>query len=329
MKWSFRGVLLAAVGAIAGMAWMISGMPGKSYKGALPSLTAAQQELRDELRRDVGKLADDIGERNVYTRGSLDEAVDWIESEFKHAGYAVERQTFEVMRTPCHNLIVELAGKKRADEILVVGAHYDTVPDCPGANDNGSAVAALLALARRLAQEPHARTLRFVAFANEEPPFFWTDEMGSLIYARRCRERDENIIGMIALETMGYYSDERGSQAYPPPFSLLYPSTGDFIAFVGNMKSRPFIRTVVGAFRRHAQFPSQGAAIPGIVPQAGWSDHWSFWQAGYPGLMVTDTAPFRYPHYHMPEDTSDKIDYDRLARVVAGMEDVIRELVND
>jgi Zn-dependent M28 family amino/carboxypeptidase len=301
-------------------------MPGRSYRGPLPPLTTDQAALRDELRRDVVMLAAEIGERNVVCLDALNDAADFIETALRDAGYQVERQAYEVAGKTCYNLAVEITGDSHPDEIIIVGAHYDSVLGCPGANDNGSAVAAMLGLARRFAGKPCQRTLRFVAFANEEPPHFWTDDMGSLVYAKRCRTRGENIIGMISLETIGYYSDQKGSQNYPPPFSFFYPSTGDFVAFVGNLKSRRFVRDVVRSFRRHAKFPSEGAALPELIREAGWSDHWSFWQQGYPALMVTDTAPFRYPYYHLPEDTPDKIDYERLARVVAALEMVLRDL---
>jgi Zn-dependent M28 family amino/carboxypeptidase len=196
----------------------------------------------------------------------------------------------------------------------------------PGANDNGTGVAAMLALARRFSGQKPRRTLRFVAFANEEPPHFQTAEMGSVVYAQRSRERSENVVAMLSLETLGYYDDAQGSQVYPPPIGLFYPSTGNFVGFVSNVSSRKLLRDVVGDFRSHTRFPSEGAALPAVIPGVGWSDHWAFWQAGYPALMVTDTAPFRYPHYHTGADTPDKIDYERLARVVAGLERSIRRL---
>ena len=162
---------------------------------------------------------------------------------------------------------------------------------------------------------------------NEEPPFFQTGQMGSVIYAERSRKGGENIVAMLSLETIGYYTDEPGSQKYPPPFSLFYPSTGNFIGFVGNFSSRPLVRKVVSIFRRSASFPSEGAAIPDFITGVGWSDHWAFYRAGYPALMVTDTGPFRYPYYHDSQDTPDKVDYDRMARVVAGLEKVVGQLV--
>jgi hypothetical protein len=147
--------------------------------------------------------------------------------------------------------------------------------------------------------------------------------MGSRLYARRCRERGENVAAMLSLETIGYYDDSPGSQQYPPPVGLFYPSEGNFIGVVGNVRSRGLVRRIVGAFRRHERFPCEGGALPAAVPGVGFSDHWSFWKEGYPAVMVTDTAMFRYPHYHSPHDTIDKIDFQRLARVVRGLDKVI------
>ncbi|MHC4382068.1 MAG: M28 family peptidase [Planctomycetota bacterium] len=301
-------------------------MPGESYRGDLPPLTGEQAALSAELRQYVEALAGRIGERNLRQYRNLVDAAETIEQALADCGYAVERQEYDVEGRTCVNLAAEIPGADRPEEIVVVGGHYDSVLFCPGANDNGTGVAATLALARALSDFRPSRTLRFLCFVNEEPPFFQTANMGSRVYAKRCRQRGENITAMICLETIGYYSDEKGSQHYPPPLGLLYPSTGDFIAFVGNYGSRVLVRQVVGSFRRQAEFPSEGGAVPGVLPGIGWSDHWSFWKEGYPALMVTDTAPFRYPHYHQPTDTPDKIDYERTARVVSGVQAVVREL---
>jgi hypothetical protein len=201
------------------------------------------------------------------------------------------------------------------------------VSGSPGANDNASGVAGMLALARRFAGKPCGQTLRFVAFVNEEPPYFQTEEMGSFVYAKRCQERGDRIVGMISLETIAYFSDAPGSQRYPSPgLGLFYPSKGNFIGFASDTRSRSLLRTTVSAFRKTGKLPCEGASLPAAIPGIGWSDQWSFWQCGYPAIMVTDTAPFRYPHYHEPTDTPDKLDYDRFALVVSGMESVIKEL---
>lgn len=202
----------------------------------------------------------------------------------------------------CWNIETELPGA--SPEIVLIGAHYDSVFGAPGANDNGSGVAALLALARRLAGKPNEQTLRLVAFVNEEPGYFQTGKMGSFVYPGRCRQRGDRISAMISLETIGYFSNEPGSQRYPAlGLGLIYPRAGNFIGFVSNVGSRSLLRDALGEFRRQAQIPSEGAALPAMVPGVGWSDQWSFWRHGYPGIMVTDTAPFRYPHYHKASDT--------------------------
>jgi Zn-dependent M28 family amino/carboxypeptidase len=302
-------------------------MPGKSWSGVLPPLTTEQARLADRLRKHITVLGEEIGERNLWQGGTLDVTAKYIEETLQATGYAVSSQTYTVQGTSVRNLEVELGGTSQVEEIVLIGAHYDTVRGSPGANDNASGVAALLEIARLLAAKPLARSVRFVAFVNEEAPFFYTWEMGSHRYARRAHERGDNITAMLSLETIGYYSDAEGSQQYPSPvYTWLYPNTGNFIGFVGNLASRKLVRQCLGAFRRHSAFPSEGVAAPGRMMGIHWSDHWSFWQEGYAAVMVTDTALFRYPHYHASTDLPDRIDYERLARVVEGLAKVTVDL---
>jgi Zn-dependent M28 family amino/carboxypeptidase len=184
----------------------------------------------------------------------------------------------------------------------------------------------MLELARILGEEGHARTLRFVGFVNEELPHFQTEDMGSLQYARMCDRRGDRIEAMFSLETVGYYAEEPGTQRYPFPYGLFYPDTGDFIAFVGNMRSRSLVRRSIRTFRENATLPSEGAAAIGWLPGIGLSDHWSFWKQGVPAVMITDTAMFRYPWYHTGLDRPKRLDYERMARLVSGLAPVIREL---
>lgn len=323
--------MLAAVLAILSL-WayltMVK-MPGRTYTDPLPELTNEQLALRDELVRDVDMLASQIGERNVWTYGSLTAAADFIKASLTKAGYKPRRQNFTAAGKTCCNIEVEIEGVTAPGEIVVIGAHYDTVPGSPGANDNGSGVAACLALARRFVNKRPARTLRFVFFANEEPPFFQTGEMGSLVYARSCKEKDENIVAMLSLETIGYYTDKPKSQQYPFPFSMFYPSTGNFLGFVSDLGSRDLLHRAIASFRGNCKFPSEGGAIPQFIPGIAWSDQWSFWQVGYPAIMLTDTAPFRYPYYHSQDDTADVLSYDDLARVTSGLELLIGDLLRD
>ena len=279
-----------------------------------------------QLRDHVQMLAGAIGERNIWKYPALQRAAEYIEHHLHAAGYPTTRQTYEVSRLPVSNIEAVLEGTARSEEIVVLGAHYDTVTGCPGANDNGTGIAAVLELARRFAGRPQARTIRFVAFVNEEPPFFQTPQMGSLVYAKRAQQRGDRIVAMLSLETMGYYSDEQGSQEYPPAIAGLYPDVGDFIGFVANLESGPLVRVARAAFERRSTLPVQDLTAPAEVPGVAWSDQWSFWEAGYAAMMVTDTAPFRYPWYHTAEDTPDKIDYTRLASVVDGLESVATAL---
>jgi Zn-dependent M28 family amino/carboxypeptidase len=272
-------------------------------------------------------LAGDIGERNLLHARALSAASDYIQAAFRDSGYVCTRHLFAADGQQCANLVATPGHATSTSGIVVVGAHYDTVIGSPGADDNASGIASLLALARLFSGVVPDCELRFVAFANEEPPYFKTHEMGSLAYARHCRRRGEQIVAMICLESIGYYTGKPQSQRYPFPLSLFYPSTADFVGFVGNRRSAWLVKRVIASFRRNAMFPSEGAILPEFVPGIGWSDHWAFWSQGYPAIMVTDTAFYRYPHYHCESDTPEQLDYDSLARVVHGLTRVIKELI--
>jgi Zn-dependent M28 family amino/carboxypeptidase len=304
----------------------MTGMPGRSWSGPLPPLTGKEQLIHDNLKRHVAELAGRIGERNVWRPEALEAAAGYIRKTLEDAGYAVSVQPFASRGLTVNNLEAVLPGHGAADEIIVAGAHYDSVAGTPGANDNASGVAALLELARLLAGTALPRTVRFVAFANEEAPFFYGDEMGSNVYATRARAHGEHIEAMLSLETIGYYTDQPASQQYPCPFSYFYPDTGNFIGFVGDLSSWRLVRRTIRAFRESTAFPSEGVAAPGWTKGVHWSDHWSFWEAGYPAIMVTDTALYRYPHYHAATDTPEKLDYTGLAKVTGGLADVIAAL---
>lgn len=320
--------LLLLVGAPLAVVWFqMVRMPGRSAGRSLSPLTDAERATAARLRAFV--QAGFAKERNLDHPVELTAAERFVESELGKAGLKASLETFEVSGVRCANVEAEIAGAARATEIVLVGAHYDSAEGAPGANDNGSGAAALLELAGRMAGRRFARTLRFVAFTNEEPPHFRkADRMGSRVHAARMKARGEKVVAMLSLETMGYFSDARGSQQYPFPFSLYYPSQGDFIGFVSSLEAAPFVRRSVGLFRETATIPSEGGALPGKLPGVGWSDHESFTLLGVPALMVTDTAPFRYPHYHTEADTPDKLDYEGLARVVVGLVHVVEGLAD-
>ena len=323
MFWLVVAAILAGAGFL-GWFFMIR-MPGRTHAGPLPELSPEERALAAELERDVREISGRIGERSLGRPKAIAEAAAFVERSLVEAGLHVRR--LPVPALAADNIEAEITGSDAAAGLVVVGAHYDSVEGCPGANDNGTGVAAMLALARRFARTRPERTLRFVAFPGEEPPTFDTDAMGSLVYAKTCRAKGERIVAMFSLETLGCYSDEPGSQKFPIPLlGLVYPNRADFVTFVGNLSSASLVRLAIGAFREHAHFPSEGAALPSWVPGVDWSDHASFWKQGYPAIMVTDTAPFRYPHYHLPTDTPDRVDDERLARVVEGLSAVLERI---
>src|SRR5262245_21022981 len=292
-------------------------MPGSSHSVPLPPLTNDQRVLAARLRKHVYELAK--SERNT----DLVTPSRYIAATLVSYGLKPTFQSFPSGGRTVSNVEISPPG----NSFIVVGAHYDTVPGSPGADDNASAVAALLELAGMLGQE--GLPIRFVAFVNEEMPYFLGPEMGSWNSARRSRERGETIRAMISLEMLGYYRDEPRTQSYPPPLGLLYPDRANFIAFVGDLGARALVRKAIGSFRRNAAFPSEGVSAPSFVPGITFSDHWSFRTHGFPAIMVTDTAFNRYPHYHLASDTPEKLDYERLARVTQGLAAVLRELAAD
>lgn len=281
--------------------------------------TESQQVTAAALREHVVRLAENIGERNVFRPSALAATADYIEETWRLQDYIVTRLWYEARGVRCANLEVTRLGASRPDEILLLGAHYDTVSGSPGANDNGSGVAALLELSRLFAQTAPAMTVRFVAFVNEEPPFFMTRNQGSAVYARAARARGDHIQLMVSLEMLGSYSSAPGSQHYPPLFRLFYPDRGDFLAFVSNFRSRGLMRQAASIFRDVSDFPLEHLATFSLIPGVSWSDHRSFWRQGFRAFMVTDTAFYRYRHYHKPSDTPDRLSYREMTRATNGL----------
>jgi len=288
-------------------------------------ITPKDSKLPGRLRSHVIMLSHEIGDRSVFQYSQLTRAVNYISSQFRGYGYKVEFQEYEVSGEKVKNIIAEKRGSENQDDIIIVGAHYDTCYN-PGANDNASGVSAMLELARAAKSYDYPMTVRFVAFVNEEPPFFKTDKMGSFVYAKEAKEKGEKIKGAIILETIGYYSDKPFSQQYPPFIGPFYPNKANFIGVVGNFKVRELASKVTGSFRKHSSFPIRQTILFDFIPGVDFSDHWSFWQVGYPAIMITDTAFYRYRHYHLNSDTFDKLNYKALAMVVEGLEAVLVDI---
>jgi hypothetical protein len=322
--WFYGGLTSALVLFVAYM----TAMPGARHVGPLPPASPEIEALAGELREHVVALSTTIGERRVGHEDSLARAERYLVSVAQRHGtpprLSVRLEDVGGDGSHAKNVILELPGA--SPNLVVVGAHYDSAVGAPGADDNATGVASTLELARLLSGSHFERTLRFVLFANEEPPYFQNPGMGSLAHARGCRQRGERVDAMLSLESIGYYSESPGSQRYPWPVGLFYPDRGDFVGFVGNLGSRSLVRSAIGTFRRTTPFPSEGAALPAAVPGVGWSDHWAFWESDYSAIMVTGTAVFRNPHYHEPTDAAPTVDYQKLARVTLGLRRVIEEL---
>jgi hypothetical protein len=283
----------------------------------------------NRLRMHVDRLAGDIGQRNVFIPAALKHAATYIEDEWIKLGYAVDRLEYEISGIRCANLVAVRMGGLRRSEILLLGAHYDSVIGSPGANDNASGVAALLEISRMFQAVEPSLTVHFVAFVNEEPPFFMTHQQGSMVYAEAARRRGDNIGLMASLETIGFYSDAPDSQSYPPLFSFFYPDRGNFLGIVSDFRSRAAMRRLARAFRAHSDFPLQTASTFRFIPGVSLSDHRSFWREGYRAVMVTDTAFYRYRHYHAPSDTPDKLSYPEFTRVTLGLFEAFAVLAHE
>lgn len=282
----------------------------------MPDLTG---DVQARLRGHVEFLAGVVGERNSRRYRRLERAREYIEEVFAESGFRIGRDRYQCGGREYRNLVATVPGAASSDPVLVVGAHYDTALGSPGADDNASGVAVLLELARVLRDDPAAASIRWVAFTLEESPHFKTESMGSRVYARRCRRRGDSIRGMISLEMVGYYSDARGSQIHP--ISLMrwfYPDRGNFIAVAGNFGSRRLVRRLSRLLSAHGDLPVEHIALP-FVPGVDLSDNWSFWQEGYPALMVTDTAFFRNRHYHRSTDLPGTLNYPSMELLVRGM----------
>lgn len=320
-KYIKKGIIYAVLILVISLLWLAPLIRKTGPHPVLPSSDKIAERLEDHVRM----LSEKIGERSVFRPIQLEAASDYIVHQFKISGYDVEVLPYTVRGQTFKNI---QAVKNGNSEIIIIGAHYDTIEGSPGADDNAAGIAVLLELARLVEKLNLNKTVRFVAFSTEEPPFFKSDGMGSLVYARSARDKAENIVGMISLEMVGFYSDEQGSQSYPLWYGLFYPSRGNFIAVVSDFSSRAWKNRVASALEANTLLPVETAwgfrAIPGI----DWSDHWSFWKHGYPAVMISDTGPYRNPHYHSKSDTFETLDYNRMAELTKGLAEALSLLAD-
>lgn len=273
--------------------------------------------LIDNLYNHVKALSVDIGDRHLWKEGALDRTADYIQLIFSRYGYDVSRQTFTAYGKSVSNIIAEKTGTGTG--IVVIGAHYDTVPGSPGADDNASAVAGLLEQANLLKQSPTEKTFRFVSFVNEESPCFGSGKMGSMVYARALREEGACLDVMISLEMIGFYSNDP-IQRFPfPGMHFLYPRTGHFIAVAGNLRSSKYVRLLKKGIRNHSRLDVRSLTAPEYVAGIHLSDNYSFWHNGYRAVMITDTSFFRNRNYHQETDTIDTLDFEKMGGLIEGL----------
>ena len=282
--------------------------------------------LEDALRKHVEVLTVEIGPRTAFRGDSLARAAQYIREVFESAGLEITEQAYDYHGQRVANLIATPPGTVGASTYYVVGAHYDTVPPTPGADDNASGVAVMLELARRLPETPLMAPVRLDAFTLEEPPAFTTRHQGSRVFVRERKRAGDRILAALVLEMVGYTCPR---QHYPLVLRWAgYPNQGNFVGIVGNWRSRRFGRAVLKGFRNNERLPVESLFVPlngWVLPATRLSDHASFWDAGWPALMVTDTAFFRNPNYHLPSDTLDTLDFGFMAELVKSLELAIAE----
>jgi len=292
-----------------------------------------KSQIESNLRLHVDRLAGLIGPRYLQKPKTIQATIGYIEGQWADMGYKSWQECYDALGDQATNLVVEQSGSKRADEIILLGAHYDTVYSTPGADDNASAVAVLLEVSRLLSEHQHKRTIRYVAFACEEPPYFNVDAMGSQYHARQARLRGDKIRGMLCLEMVGYYSTADNSQTAPPLIPKwirrFFPHRGDFLAAVGNMPSWKLCWNFRRGFKRGARsMPLFSICLPEKINEIRLSDNSSFWDQGYPALMLTDTSFLRNPNYHRASDTPDTLDYQCMTQVTVGVASALRFLAS-
>lgn len=281
----------------------------------------------ENLEKSVKKLSEDLVPRNAEHPENLDVVASWIHNCFEPFAERVEYQPFSTGNMTVRNIRAFFGPE--SSERIVIGAHYDVAGPFPGADDNASGVAGLIELGRLLADEELPLSVELVSYPLEEPPFFYTKKMGSYVHAFSLKEEKVKVRAMIALEMIGYFSDEPNSQRYPlfllRPF---YPSRGNFIAVVGNLFQRSVVRTVRNSMRNASPLPVESINAPKLLPGVAFSDHLNYWKAGYQAAMITDTAFYRNPNYHTAFDLPETLDYDRMAQVVTGVLAAVKALAD-
>ena len=286
-------------------------------------------DCTNNLKRHVKYITDEIGERNVRKSLALHRAAHYIQQQLTMMGYEVEHQAFNTKGVKCENLQATKTGKDHPDDIILICAHYDTSKDCPGANDNASGIAAMLEVARYFTHINPDRSIRFVALANEKPPYTGTEKSGSWIYAHQASQRRDKIRTAIILESLGYYNNANSSQLYPPFMGIFHPRQGNFLAMASNLGSMGAMRKFAKYFKKHSNFRFETMVAQNFLPWVKWNNSNPFWVSGYNAFILSDTTEYRYPFYNSGRDTPEKIDYQCLTFVTQGLMRAVEELANN
>ncbi len=287
-----------------------------------------RKEIYNNAESHVRFLAEELGERTLREYDSLNHAKYYIKDYFARYGHEATEQKYIAQKMEVGNVIAEIRGFDQPDNIIVIGAHYDTVEDTPGADDNGSAVAGLLEVYRLLADYRYKKTIRFVAFTLEEPPFFNSDLMGSMQYATLCRKKKENIELMICLEMIGYAS-KKCVQEFPyEDMKKDKPPYGDYLGVFSLPSCRPQVNFWKNIYNSHAKRKIFDIVGPASIPGIDLSDHRSFIKNGYPSIMLSDSGYYRNKNYHQESDTVDTLNFNFLAENIHNIYLTLREVLN-
>ncbi|MBU4461047.1 MAG: M28 family peptidase [Verrucomicrobia bacterium] len=312
--------VLGTVAAVIFAAWFVVAQPS-----CCRNHPSGEAEDPAKLREHVETLSQRLCPRDWLHRDNLDRCADYIAQHFGQAGAAVEFQPFTVAGKQYRNVIGRFNAGKGSR--VVVGAHYDACREGPGADDNASGIAALIELAYLLGRSAPANAVDLVAYVLEEPPFFRTEFMGSAVHAKSLAGDKARVRGVIVLEMVGYFDDEWGSQSYPMPLlRLMYPSRANFIAVASRWDQGDWIKRVKAGMKGRTDLPVYSIRAPSVIPGIDFSDHLNYWPYGFKALMITDTAFYRNKAYHSAGDTSDRLDYKRLAKVVVAVFETVKDL---
>jgi Zn-dependent M28 family amino/carboxypeptidase len=289
--------------------------------GSMQNPTVDPKRLETHVRH----LSETLSPRDAFHPENLDRVAAYLRREFGRNQGRVLDQPFQVGRTTYRNVIATFGPESK--ERIVVGAHYDTAGPYPGADDNASGVAGLIELAGLLNGAELPITVELVAYTLEEMPYFRGENMGSAVHARALKAKGVSVRAMFSLEMIGYFTNAPKSQSFPAPgLSLLYPTTGNFIVVVGRMGQGSLVRKIRKAMSSASPLPVCSISAPRFLPGVDFSDHVNYWEAGYPAVMITDTAFYRNPNYHAKSDTAETLDYRKMADVVRGIHAAVREL---